>query len=184
MEICRRYLILIVLICILGFIFPVLAEETDSPHIESSTSDFRIPIQKSVFSLSNTVPSLKYSMENTFQKIQTEMNAVIIPVPISFGPLGINRIEIIVPNHWRKGVRVGTFYDQFLGITWIYDRNLQTCFSPEKGWVLVTEYSTEKIPLAQYFFDMDRKNLIDIRTGQPLTGGTPSESSPSPDTSA
>lgn len=184
MEICRHYSILIVLICILGFIFPVLAEETYSPKIESSTSDFRIPIQNSVFSLSNTVPSLKYSVENTFQKILTEMNAVIIPVPISFGPLGINRIEIIVPNHWRKGVRVGTFYDQFLGITWIYDRNLQTCFSPEKGWVLVTEYSTEKIPLAQYYFNMDRKNLIDIRTGLPFTAGTPSESSPSPDTSA
>lgn len=180
----RQFLILVVLLCTIGFNIPGLAEEADPTLMESGVSEFSNPIQNSIFSLSNSVPPLKYSMGNTFQKILAEKNAVIIPVPISFGPLGVNRIEIIVPNHWKKGIRVGTFYDQFLGITWVYDRNLQTCFSPEKGWVLVTEYSTERIPLAQYYFDMDRKILFDIRTGLPLTGGTPGEASPSPNTAA
>jgi len=51
----RNFSILIVLILILGF-FPLLAEGDDSTFIESITSEFRIPIQNSVFSLFNIFP--------------------------------------------------------------------------------------------------------------------------------
>ena len=173
MKIISIFSILIAIICLIGTIYQIQAEETGSKLMKTSPSGTHIPFKDSVFSLSNIVPPIKYSMAINFQKFLTESKAVIIPVPISFGPFGVNRVEIIVPNHWRKGIRVGTFYDQVLGITWIYDRNLQTCFSPEKGWVLVTEYSTERIPLAQYYFDLDNRILFDMYTGLPLTGGPP-----------
>jgi len=182
MKIISIFSILIAIICLIGTIYQIQAEETGSKLMKTSPSGTHIPFKDSVFSLSNIVPPIKYSMAINFQKFLTESKAVIIPVPISFGPFGVNRVEIIVPNHWRKGIRVGTFYDQVLGITWIYDRNLQTCFSPEKGWVLVTEYSTESIPLAQYYFDMNKGILFDIYTGLPLTGGTPLDSPQSAET--
>jgi|GEM_PF-2014110 len=173
MKIINIFLVMIAIVCLIGTINQIQAEETGPKLMKTTPSGTNVPFQDSVFSLSNIVPPIKYSMEITFQKFLTDRKAVVIPVPISFGPFGVNRVEIIVPNHWKKGIRVGTFYDQLLGITWIYDRNLQTCFSPEKGWVLVTEYSTERIPLAQYYFDLDNRILFDMYTGLPLTGGPP-----------
>ena len=95
----------------------------------------------------------------------------IIQMPISLGPVGLNRIGVIIPIHWKKGMRVGTFYDPALGMTWIYDRTLKTCSSPEKGWILITEYSKDQIPIAQYYYEPDHRIIFDIFSGNAITPG-------------
>ncbi len=162
--------ILLILISIIGLCCFVSALENNSIEKSASSAGTSAEGTRTVFTLSNSAPPEVFSHPYPLQGILNTMNATIIPVPVSFGPYGINRIETIVPNHWRKGFRVGTFFDPVLGITWIYDRTLQTCFSPEKGWVLVTEYSSDNIPLAQFYYDIEKGTLFDRYTGKSVMG--------------
>ena len=70
----RQFLILVVLLCTLGFNIPGLAEETDSTLMESGVSEFSNPIQNSIFSLLKKKDTNSICHREKHQEKQKETN--------------------------------------------------------------------------------------------------------------
>ncbi len=74
------------------------------------------------------------------------------------------------PKQWKPGVREGIFYDPSSKTSWVYDRILRKYYSPDKGWILIGQYSKTNPPklMKQFYYDPKNVVFIDMLTGQTI----------------
>ncbi len=73
-----------------------------------------------------------------------------------------------IPDQWQPGVREGVYYDPLSKTSWIYDRILKKYYCPEKGWLLIGEYTTGSNPrlIRQFYYDPADVVFISIKNGE------------------
>lgn len=76
-----------------------------------------------------------------------------------------------IPDQWQPGVREGMYYDPLSKTSWVYDRILKKYYCPEKGWLLIGEYTTGSNPrlLRQYYYDPADVVFISMKTGDKIS---------------
>lgn len=76
-----------------------------------------------------------------------------------------------IPEQWQPGVRDGVYYDPLSKTSWVFDRILKKFYSPDKGWLLIGEYTTGVNPrlLRQYYYDPAEVVFYSIKTGEKIS---------------
>ncbi|MDD1730184.1 MAG: hypothetical protein LUQ50_14080, partial [Methanospirillum sp.] len=77
----------------------------------------------------------------------------------------------IIPEQWQPGVREGIYYDPLSKTSWVYDRILKKFFCPDKGWILIGQYTSGSNPrlLNQFYYDPKDVVFYAIKTGEKIS---------------
>jgi len=75
-----------------------------------------------------------------------------------------------IPEQWQPGVREGVYYDPLSKTSWVYDRILKKFYCPEKGWILIGEYTTGSNPrlIRQFYYDPAEVVFISMKNGEKI----------------
>ena len=84
----------------------------------------------------------------------------------------------LTPSHWIVGAREGNYLDPVLNTNWVYDKVLKKFYSPTNGWFLVTQYSADGKPYAQFYYDPKIALFIDMTTGKTILPGQGTAAAP------
>ncbi|PKL59864.1 MAG: hypothetical protein CVV33_05645 [Methanomicrobiales archaeon HGW-Methanomicrobiales-4] len=76
-----------------------------------------------------------------------------------------------IPPQWIIGTREGNYFDPVSGMNWVYDKVLKKFYSPSNGWFLVTQFSPDGKPFAQFYYDPKAAVFIDMATGATIQPG-------------
>ncbi|WP_319537567.1 hypothetical protein [uncultured Methanospirillum sp.] len=81
-----------------------------------------------------------------------------------------NILKAEIPEQWQPGVREGVYYDPLSKTSWIYDRILKKYYCPEKGWLLIGEYTTGSTPrlIRQFYYDPADVVFISMKNGEKI----------------
>lgn len=76
-----------------------------------------------------------------------------------------------IPPQWIIGTREGNYFDPVSNMIWVYDKVLKKFYSPSNGWFLVTQFTPDGKPFAQFYYDPKAAIFIDMATGATIQPG-------------